>query len=134
MSLTCPYCGKSGFKNLVSHTRQKHGKNLELLLQEYPDIKYETDESYNNRINSVRKTCQTEEFCTKMSKVISERQSTPEGRQKCRDKMINQQASGNIVPGSGYQSLKHHLETDDQFRSQYYQQRSDALAQKWVLS
>ena len=131
--LTCPYCGKSGFKNLVSHTRQKHGKNLELLLKDFPNIEYEHPEYVNNRLNAMRITCKTEEFSNKMSMIRKQYfKDHPEARDKCSETMCHLIHSGIIKLGDGYRALKEHLDKDPDFAKTQYKLRSDKLKERWT--
>ena len=130
--LTCPYCGKSGFKNLVSHTRQKHGKNLNLLLKDFPNIEYEHPEYINNRLIAMRKICKTEEFSNKMSMIRKQYfKEHPEAKDKCSEIMNQFIHSGIIKLGDGYKALKEHLDRDVDFANSLYKLRSDGLKERW---
>ena len=132
MYLTCPYCGKSGYKNLPSHTRQVHGKDLKALLKDYPGIEYEHPEYVENKVKSIRESCRTDEFRQKMSEIVHQGyEDDPERRKKASDKIKNQVATGNIVKGSGYEALKRHREEDPEWAQQCYDHHSDTIKEWW---
>ena len=130
--LTCPYCGKSGYKNLPSHTRQSHGKNLEALLEDFPDIQYEHPEYVKNRLTSMRETCKKPEFKEKMSKIRKDYfEKNPEMKEFYSKKIINQMETGNIKSMSGWEGLKNHIENDKEFANKISKIRSNNLKHRW---